>query len=257
MLTATILATLEANEEEFRTTYTTSSFHHLQQYISSALKKLLGKCIMLSNLFNQVTTETSNCACSLWDLILQGFPLRSPQVVAGLIAEAAVKIMRCIDHGATDPAKAFADWDEAVSHLLYLGEVTLTSEQLIAILMFASFHGSTKDLYYTAYVRLNDSLAHKSSKFDAATVCAAALIAFNAEQRRLQQNPTQPASTTASVLGFNVNPRRLIPTTGTLQMPLSLQASRWHVSCRSCLRRHQCCCLCQYCCHGSNIGRVS
>ena len=83
--------------------------------------------------------------------------------------------------------------------------------------MFASLHGSTNDLYYTAYVRLNDSLAHKSSKFDAATVRAAALIAFNAEQRRLQQSPTQPASTTASVLGFaaNVNPRRSVPTTGT------------------------------------------
>ena len=51
MLTATTLATLEANEEEFRTTYTTSSFHHLQQDIYLALSKLLGKCIMLSNLF--------------------------------------------------------------------------------------------------------------------------------------------------------------------------------------------------------------
>jgi hypothetical protein len=154
MLTSMMLATLEANEEEFRTTYTTSS---LQQDIYLVLKKLNGKSIMLSNLFNQVTTETSNCACSLWDLILQGFPLRSPQVVAGLIAEAAVKIMRGPDHAVTDPAKAFADWDEAVSHLLYLGEVTLTSEQLSVILMFASLHGSTNDFYYTAYMRLNDS----------------------------------------------------------------------------------------------------
>ena len=70
MLTSMMLATLEANEEEFRTTYTTSS---LQQDIYLVLKKLNGKSIMLSNLFNQVTTETSNCACSLWDLILQGF----------------------------------------------------------------------------------------------------------------------------------------------------------------------------------------
>jgi hypothetical protein len=54
------------------------------------------------------------------------------------------------------------------------------------------------DLYYTAYVRLNDSLASKSSKFDAATVRAASLIAFNAEQRRLQKNHTQPASVPAS-----------------------------------------------------------
>ena len=36
MLTAMMLATLEANEEEFRTTYTTSSFHHLQQDIRCA-----------------------------------------------------------------------------------------------------------------------------------------------------------------------------------------------------------------------------
>ncbi len=58
-----------------------------------------------------------------------------------------MKIMSGPDHGATDPAKAFADWDEAVFHLLYLGEVTLTSEQLSAVLMFASLHGSTNDLY--------------------------------------------------------------------------------------------------------------
>jgi hypothetical protein len=69
MLTPEMITTLEANEEEFRTTYTTSSFHLLQQDIYLALKKLLSKNIMLSNLFNQVTTETSDCACRLWDLI--------------------------------------------------------------------------------------------------------------------------------------------------------------------------------------------
>ena len=93
--------------------------------------------------------------------------------------------MRGPHHVANDPAKTFANWDEAVAHLLYLGEVTLTAEQLGAILMLASFHGSANDLYYTAYVRVNDSLANKSSKFNAATVRAAALIAFNVEQRRL------------------------------------------------------------------------
>jgi len=69
MLTPEMITTLEANEEEFRTTYTTSSFHLLQQDIYLALKKLLSKSIMLSNFFNQVTTETSDCACRLWDLI--------------------------------------------------------------------------------------------------------------------------------------------------------------------------------------------
>jgi hypothetical protein len=48
MLTPEMITTLEANEEEFRTTYTTSSFHLLQQDIYLALKKLLSKSIMLS-----------------------------------------------------------------------------------------------------------------------------------------------------------------------------------------------------------------
>jgi hypothetical protein len=55
MLTPEMITTLEANEEEFRTTYTTSSFHLLQQDIYLALRKLLGRSIMLSNLFNQMS----------------------------------------------------------------------------------------------------------------------------------------------------------------------------------------------------------
>ena len=41
---------------------------------------------MVSNLFNQVTTETSSCASAFWDLLFKTFPPSSPQVVAGLIA---------------------------------------------------------------------------------------------------------------------------------------------------------------------------
>ena len=51
-----------------------------------ALKRLLGRSIMVSNLFNQVTTETSSCASAFWDLLFKTFPPSSPQVVAGLIA---------------------------------------------------------------------------------------------------------------------------------------------------------------------------
>ena len=34
------------------TTYTTPSYHHLQQDVYLALKRILGKSIMVSNLFN-------------------------------------------------------------------------------------------------------------------------------------------------------------------------------------------------------------
>jgi hypothetical protein len=76
---------------------------------------------MVSNLFNQVTTETSSCATNLWDLLLEAFPPRSPQVVAGLIAAAAVNIMRGPDHATAGATKAFEHWHAAVSNLLHLG----------------------------------------------------------------------------------------------------------------------------------------
>jgi hypothetical protein len=97
------LANHEKNQQEFRTTYTTPSYHHLQQDVYLALKRILGKSIMVSNLFNQVTTETSNCASAFWDLLLKTFPPSSPQVVAGLIAAAAGSIMRGPDHNSVDP----------------------------------------------------------------------------------------------------------------------------------------------------------
>ena len=136
--------------------------------------------------------------------------------MAGLIAAAAVNIMRGQDHATADATKAFKHWDAAVSNLLHLGDVTLTSEQLSAVLMYACLNGSTKDVYCNAYMRLNESLAHGTSTFNAATVRAAAVLAFNAEHRRLQKTP--PDSTPASVLGFAANvvgPRRSAPTTGT------------------------------------------
>ena len=121
MLTPKALANHEKNQQEFRTTYTTPSYHHLQQDVYLALKRLLGKSIIVSNLFNQVTTETSSCATNLWDLLLEAFPPRSPQVVAGLIAAAAVNIMRGPDHATAGATKAFKHWHAAVSNLLHLG----------------------------------------------------------------------------------------------------------------------------------------
>jgi hypothetical protein len=48
MLTPKALANHEKNQHEFRTTYTTPSYHHLQQDVFLALKRLLGKSIMVS-----------------------------------------------------------------------------------------------------------------------------------------------------------------------------------------------------------------
>jgi hypothetical protein len=46
------LANHEKNQQEFRTTYTTPSYHQLQHDVYSALERLLGKSIKVSNLFN-------------------------------------------------------------------------------------------------------------------------------------------------------------------------------------------------------------
>jgi hypothetical protein len=81
--------------------------------------------------------------------------------------------------------------------------------------MYASLHCSTKDTYYNAFMWLNDSLTRCTSTFDVATVRAAAVLAFNAENRRLKKPP--PDSTPASVLGFAaaVGPRRSSTVSGS------------------------------------------
>jgi hypothetical protein len=83
------------------------------------------------------------------------------------------------------------------------------------IMMYASLRGSTKDTYYSAFMRLNESLTRSTSTFDVATVRAAAVLAFNAENRRLKMTP--PDSTPASVLGFAaaVGPRRSSTVSGS------------------------------------------
>ena len=58
--------------------YTASSLHLLHHDIYMVLKKLLGKSLMVSHLFNQVTTETSRCASAFWDLLLKTFPPSCP-----------------------------------------------------------------------------------------------------------------------------------------------------------------------------------
>ena len=113
------------------------------------------------------------------------------------------------------PDKAFKHWDASVASLLQVGDAVMTPERLGAIMMYASLHNSTKDTYYNAFMRLNESLTHGTSTFDVATVRAAAVLAFNAENRRLKKTP--PDSTPASVLGFAaaVGPRRSSTVSGS------------------------------------------
>jgi hypothetical protein len=119
------------------------------------------------------------------------------------------------DHSSADPEKAFKHWNAAVASLLQVGDVVMTPERFGAVMMYASLHGSTKDTYYNAFMRLNDSLTRGTSTFDVATVRAAAVLAFNAENRRLKKTP--PDSTPASVLGFAaaVGPRRSSTVSGS------------------------------------------
>ena len=203
LLTHKQLIIHETRYQEFCDNYTPGSLHQLHHDIYMALKRLLGKSLMVSHLFHKVTTETSNCAAAFWDLLLQTFPPSSPQVVAGLIAAAAASIMRGPDHSSMDPDKAFKHWDAAVASLLQVGGEVLTPERLGAIMMYASLHSSAKDTYYSAFMRLNESLTNGTSTFDVATVRAAAVLAFNAESRRLRKTP--PDSTPTSVLGFAAN----------------------------------------------------
>jgi hypothetical protein len=81
------------------------------------LKRHLSGSILAAHIFTQVTTEHAECAARLWDALLTAFHPRSPQVVAAVIAETTVTILKGPDHDTTDPAKAFRKWDAAVGSL--------------------------------------------------------------------------------------------------------------------------------------------
>ena len=82
---------------------------------------------------------------------------------------------------------------------------------LSTCLMYASLHASTEDLYYQAYAQLQATLAQPSATFDTPTVRAAAVTAFNAEQRRRSSTSRAPDS----VLAFAASAGFRRPITGT------------------------------------------
>jgi len=131
---------------------------------------------------------------------MQAFHPRAPQAVADFLTEKTVAILRGPDHNATDPSVAFRKWDSAVSALNRHAHdlPPITAQTLCACLMYASLHASKEDSYYQAYMQLQATLALPSATFDAATVRAAAVSAFHAEQRRLSSTSRAPES----VLGF-------------------------------------------------------
>ena len=78
--------------------------------------------------------------------------------------------------------------------------------------MVASLHASKEESYYQAYAQLQAALALPSATLDAPTVRAAAVAAFNAEQRRRSSTSRAPDS----VLGFAAAAARFRrPFTGT------------------------------------------
>ena len=83
MITSKEIVNHEKRHQEFRDTYTTPSIHQLQHDIYMALKRLLGKSIMVSNLFYQVTTETQRervCCLLVLNLVSSTLPcIRRPR----------------------------------------------------------------------------------------------------------------------------------------------------------------------------------
>ena len=214
MLTSAELELHRANRDAFLESWTPASLNQLQHDAYLELKRHLARSILVAPIFTQVTTEHANCATRMWDALLVAFPPQSPRVVAEVIAEAAVAILRGPDHDAADAEKAFRKWDDAVGTLNQTANdlPPFDARMLCAYLMYASLHGSKEDSYYQAYSQLQASLAQSSATFDTATVRAAAMRAFQAEQRRRASTSRAPDSVEAFA-AFGSAPRR--PVTGT------------------------------------------
>jgi len=200
MMTAAEHALQRDNRVAFLVAWTQASLTQLQHDVYMGLQRHLGNSILVSPIFTNVTTENEECATYLWDALLQAFHPRSPQVVADFLAEKTVAILRGPDHNAADPSLAFRKWDTAVGALNRHAHdlPPITAQMLCACLMYASLHASKEDSYYQAYMQLQATLALPTAIFDAATVRAAAVSAFHAEQRRLSSTSRAPES----VLGF-------------------------------------------------------
>jgi len=200
MMTAAEHALQRDNRKAFLVAWTQASLTQLQHDVYMGLQRHLGNSILVSPIFTNVTTENEECATYLWDALLQAFHPRSPQVVADFLAEKTVAILRGPDHNAADPSLAFRKWDTAVGALNRHAHdlPPITAQMLCACLMYASLHASKEDSYYQAYMQLQATLALPTAIFDAATVRAAAVSAFHAEQRRLSSTSRAPES----VLGF-------------------------------------------------------
>ena len=177
MMTPAELAFQRDNRAAFLAAWTQASPTQLHHDVFMGLQRHLGGSILVSPIFTRVTTETDECATSLWDALLQVFHPRSPQVVADFIAEKTVAILRGPDHNATDPSQAFRKWDAAVGALNRHAHdlPPVTAQTLCACLMYASLHTSKEDSYYQAYMQLQATLALPSATFDAATVRAASV----------------------------------------------------------------------------------
>ena len=213
MMTKAELELHRSNRDEFVAAWTPASVTQLQHDIYLELKRHLGGSILVAPIFNTVTTELAECATYLWDAFISAFHPRSFPVVASVIAESAVAILRGPDHDTADADKAFRKWDAAVGDLNQNARdlPPLTAEMLSTCLMYASLHASKADPYYQAYSQLQASLAQSSVTFDAATVRAAAVSAFQAEQRR--RSSASRALDSVEAFAFSAGPRR--PITGT------------------------------------------
>ena len=200
LMTSAELAFQRDNRAAFLAAWTQASLSQLHHDVFMGLQRHLGGSILVSSIFTRVTTETEECATSLWDALMQAFHPRAPQVVADFLAEKTVATLRGPDHNATDPSVAFRKWDAAVGALNRHAHdlPPITAQTLCACLMYASLHASKEDSYYQAYMQLQATLALPSATFDAVTVRAAAVSAFHAEQRRLSSTSRAPES----VLGF-------------------------------------------------------
>jgi|SaaInl85LU_5_DNA_1037374.scaffolds.fasta_scaffold12453_2 hypothetical protein len=200
MMTEAEHALQRDNRRAFLAAWTQASLTQLQHDVYMGLQRHLGNSILVSPIFTSVTTENDECATYLWDALLQAFHPRSPQVIADFLAEKTVAILRGPDHNAADPSLAFRKWDTAVGALNRHAHdlPPITAQMLCACLMYASLHASKEDSYYQAYMQLQATLALPTAIFDAATVRAAAVSAFHAEQRRLSSTSRAPES----VLGF-------------------------------------------------------
>jgi hypothetical protein len=187
-------ATQEIYEDKWNTfeqEHTPGSMENLQADYYQLLSAHFQQSSLLVQFPDQISSETTNCATQLWNLVILKYSPRSPTMQAMVYARAASNLIR-------GPKNDWAGYDRDVANAVTdLKEMpSMTPTAFVACMMYAGLSNSTEAHWLEAARDMRHQVEMNTGKFDIATINyyisqavpnASKAYAFNAKFGRVPQ----------------------------------------------------------------------